>query len=91
MDSFTPVMLDEGVRAMIGKGRRSNLVKEAVKRHKAVYFLAPAGCGALLGDRIKKAKVVGFPELGPEAVYELEIEDFPAIVGIDSQGNDIFK
>lgn len=90
MDKFTPAMLDAGVKAMIGKGRRSEAVKGAIKKHKAVYFLAPAGCGALLGSKIKRAKVVGFPELGPEAIHELEVEDFPVIVGIDSRGNDIF-
>lgn len=91
MDKFTPVMLDAGIKAMIGKGRRSEEVKEAIKKHRAVYFLAPAGCGALLGSKIKKAKVTGYADLGPEAIYELEVEDFPVIVGIDSKGNDIFK
>jgi fumarate hydratase subunit beta len=91
MDAFTPVMLQAGVKAMIGKGRRSEQVREAIKKHKAVYFLAPAGCGALLGSKIKKARVVGFSELGPEAIYELEVEDFPVMVGIDSKGNDIYN
>ncbi len=91
MDKFTPALLDAGVKAMVGKGSRSEKVREAIKKHKAVYFLAPAGCGALLGSKIKKARIVGFPELGPEAIYELEVADFPVIVGIDSKGNDIFR
>lgn len=91
MDKFTPALLDAGVKAMVGKGSRSEEVREAIEKHKAVYFLAPAGCGALLGSKIKKARVMGFPELGPEAIYELEVEDFPVIVGIDSKGNNIFK
>ncbi|MBU4376924.1 MAG: FumA C-terminus/TtdB family hydratase beta subunit [Candidatus Omnitrophica bacterium] len=91
MDKFTPALLDAGVKAMVGKGRRSEKVRAAIKKHKAVYFLAPAGCGALLGNKIKKARIVGFPDLGSEAIYELEVEDFPVIVGIDSKGNDIFK
>ncbi len=91
MDKFTPAMLDAGIKAMIGKGRRSEAVKESIKKHKAVYFLAPAGCGALLGSKIKKARVAGFSELGPEAIYELEVEDFPVIVGIDPRGNDAYR
>ena len=91
MDKFTPALLNAGVKAMVGKGSRSENVREAIKKHKAVYFLAPAGCGALLGSKIKKARIVGFAELGPEAIYELEVENFPVIVGIDSRGNDIFK
>lgn len=90
MDKFTPVLLDAGVKAMIGKGRRSQAVREAIKKHKSVYFLAPAGCGALLGSKIKSARVAGFSELGPEAIYELEVENFPVVVGIDSKGNDIY-
>lgn len=91
MDKWTPALLDAGVKAMIGKGRRSEEVRRAIKKRKAVYFIAPAGCGALLGNRIKTAKVIAFADLGPEAIYELEVENFPVIVGIDSRGNDIFK
>jgi fumarate hydratase subunit beta len=91
MDKFTPALLDAGVKAMIGKGSRSEKVREAIKEHNAVYFLAPAGCGALLGSKIKKARIVGFPELGPEAIYELEVKDFPVTVGIDSEGNDVYN
>ena len=91
MDAFTPVLLKAGVKAMIGKGRRSKVVKEAIKKYKAVYFLAPAGCGALLSERIKKRRIAAYKNLGPEAIYELEVKDFPAIVGIDSKGRDIFE
>ena len=90
MDAFTPAMLKAGVKAMIGKGRRNAEVKRAIKKYKAVYFLAPAGCGALLSEKIKGKKIVAFKELGPEAIYELQIKDFPVVVGIDSRGKDIF-
>jgi fumarate hydratase subunit beta len=90
MDLFTPIMLKAGVKVMIGKGRRSREIKKAIKRYKAIYFLAPAGCGALLSEKIKGKKIVAFKELGPEAIYELEVKDFPVVVGIDSGGKDIF-
>lgn len=91
MDMFTPILLRSGVKAMIGKGRRSKKVKDAIKKYRAVYFLAPAGCGALLSRRITKKRAAAYKNLGPEAIYELEIRDFPVIVGIDSKGRDIFK
>jgi len=91
MDAFTPILLKTGVKAMIGKGRRSKYVKEAIKKYRAVYFLAPAGCGALLSRRVKKKRLVAYEDLGPEAIYELEVENFPVIVGIDSKGKDIFE
>jgi fumarate hydratase subunit beta len=90
MDEFTPMLLKAGVKAMIGKGRRSKEVKRAIKKYKAVYFLAPAGCGALLSKRIIGKKIVAYKKLGPEAIYELEIDNFPAVVGIDCKGADIF-
>ncbi len=89
MDGFTPALLKAGVKIMIGKGRRSAKVKEAIKRYKAVYFLAPAGCGALLSKKITKKKAVAYKDLGPEAIYKLEVEDFPVIVGIDPKGRDV--
>jgi len=91
MDIFTPILLKAGVKAMIGKGRRGKSVKQAIKRYKAVYFLAPAGCGALLSRRVTKKKLIAYKKLGAEAIYELEIENFPVIVGIDANGRDIFK
>lgn len=90
MDEFTPLLLNKGLSAMIGKGRRAAQVVEAIKKSKAVYFLAFAGCGALLSKYVKKAKVVAYKDLGPEAIRELEVCDFPLIVGIDTKGEDIY-
>jgi len=91
MDPFTPQLLKLGVVGMIGKGRRSEEVKKSIKKHKAVYFLATGGIGALLATKVKRAKAVLFRELGPEAVYKLEVKDFPHIVGIDTKGRDVYK
>jgi fumarate hydratase subunit beta len=76
---------------MIGKGMRSREVVMSVKTFGAVYFVTIGGAGALLSRTVKKADLVAYPDLGPEAVYRLEIEDFPAIVGIDASGNDIYE
>lgn len=86
MDAFTPLLLEAGVSAMIGKGGRSQEVARAIKRCDAVYFITYAGCGALLARTVRKAEVVAYPHLGPEAVYRLEVEDFPLVVAIDSSG-----
>jgi fumarate hydratase subunit beta len=75
---------------MIGKGMRSQAVKEAMKKHKAVYFAATGGAGALLGKRVKKAVVVAYEDLGPEAIRKLEVEDLPVIVVNDVRGNDLY-
>lgn len=91
MDEFTPILLKAGLKGMIGKGKRSKEVIKAIKKYKAVYFLTYAGCGALLTKYIKKAKPVAYRDLGPEAIYSLEVKDFPLIVGIDARGNDIYK
>lgn len=91
MDEFTPILLKAGLRAMVGKGRRSEEVVNAVKKYKALYFLTYAGCGALLSKYVKNARPVAYKELGPEAIYELEVKDFPAIVAIDSRGRNIYK
>lgn len=90
MDSYTPQLLERGLAGMIGKGGRGKEVIEAIKKYKAVYFLAVGGAGALISKTIKKAAVIAFPELGPEAVMRLEAEDFPAIVAIDCNGGNIF-
>ncbi|HOX54012.1 MAG: FumA C-terminus/TtdB family hydratase beta subunit [Candidatus Omnitrophica bacterium] len=90
MDEFTPKLLAAGLIAMIGKGARSEKVRQSIKRHKAVYFLAPAGCGALLSQKIKSKRIVAYKDLGPEAIYELKVKDFPLIVGIDSKGRSIY-
>ena len=90
MDEFTPALLKAGLKGMIGKGSRSKEVIAAIKKYKAVYFLTYAGCGALLSKYIKSAKAMVYKDLGPEAIYRLEIRDFPVIVGIDSKGRSIY-
>ncbi len=91
MDNFTPLLLKNGLKIMIGKGSRSKEVIEAIRRYKAVYFIAPAGCGALLSSCVKKKNAVVYKDLGPEAIYRLEVKDFPLIVGIDAKGRNIYK
>ncbi|MBN3038216.1 MAG: fumarate hydratase C-terminal domain-containing protein [Candidatus Omnitrophica bacterium] len=91
MDAFTPALLRAGLLGMIGKGSRDSSVKEAIRRHRAVYFLAIGGAGALLASKVKECRVVAYKEFGPEAIYELKVDDFPLIVGIDSRGGDIFR
>jgi len=90
MDEFTPELLKAGMRAMIGKGARSEQVVQAIKKYRGVYFVTYAGCGALLAQRVKKMRPVAYPELGPEAIYELEVKDFPLIVAIDARGASIY-
>lgn len=90
MDPFTPLLLDKGLRVMIGKGNRSAEVKKAIRKHRGVYFLALAGLGALIAGHVKKATVVAYKDLGPEAIYKLEVNDLPLIVGIDSKGRNIY-
>ncbi len=91
MDPFTPKILSLGAKGLIGKGKRSDEVRNSIKKHKAVYFVAPAGAGAYLSTKVKKSEVVAFSDLGPEAIYRLEVKDFPVIVGIDSKGRDIYR
>lgn len=90
MDEFTPALLKKGILAMIGKGRRSKTIVQAIKKYKAIYFLTYAGCGALLSKYIQKAAKVAYKNLGPEAIYKLEVRDFPLIVGIDTRGRSIY-
>ena len=90
MDEFTPLLLRKGLKAMIGKGARSEEVREAIKKNKAVYLLAPAGCGALITKYIKSAKAVAYQDLGPERIMKLKVKDFPLIVGIDAKGRSIY-
>ncbi len=90
MDAFTPDLIKLGLGGMIGKGDRSGEVRNAIKEHGCVYFLATGGIGALLSEKVKSAKAILFKELGPEAVYRLEVKDFPLIVGIDSKGRDVY-
>ena len=91
MDKYTPKLLSLGLKGMIGKGRRSTEVIQAIKENGAVYFAAVGGAGALLSKCIKSSKVIAFDELGTEAVREMYVEDFPAIVAIDSEGKDIYN
>ena len=90
MDPYTPELLELGLKAMIGKGRRSEEVKEAMVRHRAVYMAATGGAGALLARAIKEARVVAYEDLGPEAIRELKVEKLPAIVVNDTKGNDLY-
>lgn len=90
MDDFAPELYARGLRATIGKGNRSAHVREALRRHGGVYFVAVGGAGALLADRIVGAEVVAYPELGPEAIRRLEVAQFPVIVGYDCVGGTAF-
>lgn len=91
MDQYTPKLLELGMTGMIGKGRRSSAVIESMKKNHAVYFAAVGGAGALLSKRITKAEVVAYEDLGPEAIYKLEVEDFPVIVVIDNKGENLYE
>ncbi|SEA29543.1 fumarate hydratase subunit beta [Lachnospiraceae bacterium NK3A20] len=91
MDSYTPRILDLGLKGMIGKGRRSEEVKRAIVRNGAVYFAAIGGAGALLSRSITAAEVIAYEDLGTEAVRKLTVENFPAIVVIDSAGHDMYQ
>ncbi|TVR05763.1 MAG: TRZ/ATZ family protein [Spirochaetaceae bacterium] len=90
MDGFTPTILRAGVRAMIGKGPRSAEVIAAMRETGAVYFYAFGGCGALYAQRVRSMELLAFEDLGPEAIYRLEIEAFPLVVAIDGSGASIF-
>lgn len=91
MDSYTPLLLSLGLKGMIGKGQRSEEVIEAIKKYRAVYFLATGGVGALLSRHIVSAEEIAFPELGTESIKKLLLKDFPAIVAIDCHGGNIFR
>jgi fumarate hydratase subunit beta len=91
MDSYTPKLLDLGLRGMIGKGSRSKEVIESMKKNKAVYFAAIGGAGAYMAKCIKKCELVAYEDLGSEAIRRLEVEDLPAIVVIDCNGNNLYE
>ncbi len=91
MDKYTPDLLDLGLKGMIGKGKRSDEVKQAIVRNGAVYFAAVGGAGALLAQCIQSSEVIAYDDLGTEAIRRLEVKDFPVIVVIDSEGNDLYK
>ncbi len=91
MDCYTPRFLDEGIKGMIGKGKRSMEVRKSINKNKAVYFGAVGGAAALLCDCIKEAEVIAFPELGAEAVHRLRVENFPVTVINDCHGGDLYE
>lgn len=91
MDKYAPALLDMGLKGMIGKGKRSQAVKDAIVRNGAVYFAAVGGAGALLAQSIKSSEVIAYDDLGTEAIRKLEVENFPVIVVIDAEGNDLYE
>ena len=91
MDTYSPALIAAGQTGMIGKGKRGPEVVNAMKEHGAVYFGAIGGCGALLSKCIKKAEIVAYEDLGAEAIRRLEVEDFPVVVIIDSEGNNLYE
>lgn len=91
MDKYTPLLLDNGLNGMIGKGKRSQAVIDAIIKNKAVYFAAVGGAGALLSKCIKKSEVIAYDDLGTEAIRKMEVVDFPVIVVIDSDGNNLYE
>lgn len=91
MDKYAPQLLNLGQKAMIGKGKRSKEVIDAIVRNKAVYFAAVGGAGALLSKCIKKSEIVCFEDLGAEAILKIEVENFPVVVVIDTEGNDLYN
>ncbi|RQD66753.1 MAG: Fe-S-containing hydro-lyase [Desulfonatronovibrio sp. MSAO_Bac4] len=90
MDTYAPTLHSMGVKASIGKGKRGDAVKDALKEHKGVYFGATGGAGALLSQRIVSARVLAYEDLGPEAIRELEVKDFPLLVVNDSFGGELY-
>ena len=91
MDAYSPLLISLGETGMIGKGKRGPEVVAAMKEHGAVYFGAIGGCGALLGQCVRKAEIVAYEDLGAEAIRRLEVEDFPVVVIIDSEGNNLYE
>ena len=91
MDKYAPTLLDLGLKGMIGKGKRSAAVKEAIVRNGAVYFAAVGGAGALLSRSITSSEVIAYDDLGTEAIRRLEVKEFPCIVVIDAEGNDLYE
>lgn len=90
MDPYTPLLLSQGVRATIGKGKRSASVTDACRTHQAVYCVMTGGVAALLSRKVKRAEIIAFADLGPEAIWRLDVVDFPVTVALDSQGNSVF-
>lgn len=91
MDAYAPLLLDNGLGAMLGKGARNSEVVDAMKRNTAVYLGAIGGAGALIAGSVKKSEIIAYPELGTEAVRRLEVENLPCVVLIDCNGNDLYE
>ena len=91
MDAYSPLLIEHGLKGMIGKGSRSQEVRDAMKKFKAVYFAAIGGAGALISKSIKEAEIIAYEDLGPEAVRKLKVENFPAVVVNDIFGNDLYE
>jgi fumarate hydratase subunit beta len=91
MDPYSPLLIERGLRGMVGKGGRSQGVQESMRRHGCVYFGAVEGTAALLADRVKEAGVVAYEDLGPEAVRRLLVEDFPVVVVNDLHSGDLYR
>ena len=91
MDKYAPKLLDLGLTGMIGKGKRSQTVRDAIVRNQSVYFAAVGGAGALLSKAITKSEVIAYDDLGTEAIHKLEVVNFPVIVVIDAQGNNLYE
>lgn len=91
MDAYAPLLIELGLKGMIGKGPRNENVVSAMKKHGTVYLAAIGGAAAVIARSVKKADIIAYPELGPEAIYRLEVEDFPCIVAIDSEGNNLYE
>ncbi len=91
MDAYAPLLMDKGLKGMIGKGVRNQQVIDSIIKNNAVYFAAIGGAGALLSQAIKQAEVIAYPDLGAEAIYKLRVENFPVTVIIDNKGNDLYK
>ena len=91
MDKYAPKLLDMGLGAMIGKGKRSQAVLDAIVRNKAVYFAAIGGAGALLSKCITSSEVIAYDDLGAEAIRKMEVKDFPVVVVVDSEGNNLYE
>jgi len=91
MDAYAPTLMDHGLKGMIGKGPRSQPVVQSMKKNNAVYFAGIGGAAALMADCVKEATVVAYDELGPEAIRRLVVEDYPCIVAIDSDGNNLYE
>ncbi len=91
MDAYSPILIERGLKGMIGKGARSKEVVDAMVKHKAVYFAAVGGAAALISRRIVSSEIIAYEDLGPEAIRRLQVKDFPAIVVNDTEGNDLYE